>query len=195
MLIGLKHFQAIGDLMCAGLLTHTDAGEENSLVTWEAKWEVADSFCHPDHPEQVKLAAEFAEYCDELDTINLARDNHRRQDAHKSNLEKQGTWVNRERRTKKPLAYKPQLRQYIHINPNNTINPDQDIVANRTYTLGPVSNSVSKEGRLVNIYNDEEKDHGHNHTKLSCHIALSLLSHKTSGPRNCARTACHQLCS
>ncbi len=68
-----------------------DAGEETSLVTWEPKWEAADSFCHPDHPEQVKLAAEFAEDCDELDTINLARDNHRRQDAHKSNLDTQGT--------------------------------------------------------------------------------------------------------
>ena len=34
-----------------------DAGEETNLVTWEPKWEAADSFCHPDHPEQIKLAA------------------------------------------------------------------------------------------------------------------------------------------
>ena len=127
------------------------------MVTWEAKWKAAVSFCHPNHPEQVKLAAEFAEDRDELDTINLASDNHRRQDAHTSNLDKQGTWVKREGRTEKPLAYKPQLRQYIHINPDNTINPDQDTVANGTSTLGPVTNSVSKEGPLVNIYNDEGK--------------------------------------
>ncbi|DBA95161.1 TPA: hypothetical protein ACH3X1_015714 [Trebouxia sp. C0004] len=89
-------------------------GEETCLITWEPKWEAADSFCHAAHPEQ-------------------------------------------KGRTGKPLAYKPQLRQYIHIDPNNTINPDQDIVANGTYTLGPVTNSASKEGPLVNSYNDEGK--------------------------------------
>jgi len=72
-------------------------------------------------------------------------------------LDKQGTWVERERRTKKPLAYRPQLRHYIHINPNDTINPDQDIITNGTYTLGQVTNAMSKEGPLVNIYNDEGK--------------------------------------
>ncbi len=87
----------------------------------------------------------------------MTRDNHRRQDAHKANLDKQGTWVERERRFKKPLAYRPQLRQYIHIDPNNTINPDQDIVTDGTYTLGPVTNAMSKENRLVNVYNDEGK--------------------------------------
>ena len=65
--------------------------------------------------------------------------------------------MKREHRTEKPLAYKPQLRQYIHINPDNIINPDQDIVANGTYTLGPVTNSVSKGGPLMSIYNDEGK--------------------------------------
>ena len=115
-----------------------DAGEETCLITWEPKWEAADSFCHADHPAQVELAAEFAEDCDGLDTINMARDNYRRQDAHKSNLDKQGTWVERERRTEYPLAYKPQLRRYIHLDPNNTIaiNPDQDIFADGTYMLG-----------------------------------------------------------
>ena len=87
----------------------------------------------------------------------MATDNHRRQDAHKSNLDKQGTWVERERRTKKPLACRPQLRQYIHIDPNDTINPDQDIVTDGMYTLGPVTNVMSKGGPLVNFYNDEGK--------------------------------------
>ena len=31
------------------------------------------------------------------------------------------------------------------------------------------------------------------YTKSSCHTALSLLSHKTYGPGNPARTVCHQL--
>ena len=69
----------------------------------------------------------------------LARDSHRKQDAHKSNLDKQGTRVKRERKTNKPLAYRPHLRQYIHIDPSDTLNPDQDIVTNGTYILGPVT--------------------------------------------------------
>ena len=51
---------------------------------WEPKRELADSFCHVDHPEQIKLAAEFAQECSELGTIHMAKDNHVRQDAHKT---------------------------------------------------------------------------------------------------------------
>ena len=134
-----------------------DTEEDICLVTWEPKWEAADSFCHADHPEQIALAAEFAAECDGLDTIKMARKNHRRQDAHKSNLEKQGTWVERERRTQIPLAYKTIRRRYIHIDPNDTINPDQDIITDGTYTLGPVTNTMTKEGSLVNVYDDVGK--------------------------------------
>ena len=155
------------------------------MITWEPKREAADSFCHPDHPEQVELAAVFAKDCDEH-TINLARDNHKRQDAHKANLDKQATWVNREHRTEKPVAYKSQLRQYIHA---NTINPDQDIVANGTYTLGPVTNSVPKEGPLVNIYNTEGKVMGtitHNRLAIShsayCHTRQVAPEYKNCMP-------------
>jgi len=81
----------------------------------------------------------------------------RRQDAHKSNLDKQGTWVEREHRNKKPLEYRPQLRQCIHLDPNDTNNPDQAIVTDGTYMLGTVTNAMSKEGPLVNVHNDEGK--------------------------------------
>ena len=43
------------------------AGEEICWVTWEPKREAAYSFCHVDHPEQITLAAEFADECDGLD--------------------------------------------------------------------------------------------------------------------------------
>ena len=134
-----------------------DAGEQVCLVTWEPKWELAESFCHSDHPQQTALAAEFTHGCDDPDTIHMARDDHRRQDAHKSNLERQGTWVQREHRTRHPLAYRPQLRQYIHIDPNDTINPDQDIVTQGEHSLGLVDNLVTQEGHLVNVYDDAGK--------------------------------------
>ena len=60
------------------------------MVTWEPKWEAANSFCDTDHPEQVKLAAAFAEDCDELDTINLARDNHQIKPRQTRNMCKEG---------------------------------------------------------------------------------------------------------
>ena len=63
-------------------------GEEVCTVTWEPKWELADSFCHADNPEQIRLAKEFAQECSELGTIHMAKDNHARQDAHKTNIEK-----------------------------------------------------------------------------------------------------------
>ena len=132
-------------------------GEEVCTVTWEPKWELADSFCHADNPEQIRLAAEFAQECSELGTIHMAKDNHVRQDAHKTNIEKQGSWVRRECRTKRPLSYQPQLRKYIHINAADTINPDQDIVTDGAYTLGLADAEMTDEGSLVNVYNDEGK--------------------------------------
>ena len=49
------------------------------------------------------------------------------------------------------------FRQYIHINPTDTINPDQDIVTDGACTLGPVTDRTTAEGPLVNVYNDEGK--------------------------------------
>ena len=60
------HIELGSKVHCTGPYTGCqldDAGEETCLHTCEPKWEAADSFCHANHQEQVKLAAEFAENC------------------------------------------------------------------------------------------------------------------------------------
>ena len=60
-----------------------------------------------------------------VDNVEL----HKHQDDHKSNIERQGHWIPASERIKRPLWHSPGIRKCIHINPENTINPDQDIVA------------------------------------------------------------------
>ena len=55
------------------------------------------------------------------------------------------------------MSYQPQLREYIHINAANTINPDQDVVTDGAYSLGLADVEMTDEGSLVNVYNDEGK--------------------------------------
>ena len=135
---------------CHGDEKDTD-GEEVCTVTWEPKWELVNSFCHADNLEQIRLAKDFTQKCSEPGTPHMAKDNHVRQDAHKTNIEKQGSWVMRECSIKRPLSYQPQLRKYMHINTADTI-------LTRTLSrIGLTDAEMTDEGSLVNVYNDEGK--------------------------------------
>ena len=58
---------------------------------------------------------------------------------------------------KEPLWYEPQLQQFIHIDPTNTINPDHDVIATGAYQLGLRKQGKTAEGPLVNVYDAEGK--------------------------------------
>ena len=141
--------------MIATSLTPYKAGldtlEKWSLVTWEPRWECAGAFCHPNNPDQVEMAANFDKLCQ--DSMLTAVDNvelHKRRDDHKSTIERQGHWIPASARIKRPLWHSPGIRKCIHINPEGTITPDQDIVATGAFTLGRHQGKDTLEGPLVN---------------------------------------------
>lgn len=72
-------------------------------------------------------------------------------------MDRQGYWIPREDRTKQPLWYRPQLRQYLHIDAADTINPDQDIYSNGTYAMRIRIASDTTAAELINVYNDVGK--------------------------------------
>ena len=57
------------------------------------------------------------------------------------------------------LWCKPGLKQLIQIDPEDTVNPDQDIVSTRQYTTGMTNNShvAPPVGPLVSVYSDDGK--------------------------------------
>ena len=152
---GLK---AVASTPYSNEMTETSQ-EDWSLVSWEAKWELAAAFCHPDHTDQVQMARNFDKTHEDMQPIDHTK-SYEPQDSHKSNMDKQGHWIPLALKPQRPMQQDPYLKEYIDIDPNNTINPDQDIRATGCYRLGLRETGPTEEGPLVNVYNDEGKQTG-----------------------------------
>ena len=134
--------------------------EEASLIFWKPKWECAENFTHPSNPSQTRMAEAFEEEKASRPALKLTAATSRRQDTGRTNLDRQGQWVPEEFRPERTLWYRPGLRKHIHIDPDNTINPDHDIVPTGQYTIGLKScqgTTTPPGAQLVNVYNDEGK--------------------------------------
>jgi len=62
-----------------------------------------------------------------LKPLKLARDNHARPDQGKSNMDKQGFQMPIHDKETSAFLHEPSLARLITIDPNDTVNPDQDI--------------------------------------------------------------------
>ena len=105
------------------------------MVSWKPKREGAKAFCHASNPEQRETADKFGKEHDDQKLYSIAEAHQPRQDEHKSNADKQGYCIPPNRKVEPLLWSAPQLKNHIHINPNDTINPEQDIVPTGTYTM------------------------------------------------------------
>ena len=136
-----------------------NADEVASLVFWKPKWEYANNFAHSDNPTQERMAQAYEQEKATQPALKLAATTSRRQDTGKTNLDRQGQWVSDELRPERRLWCKPGLKRLIHIDPEDTVNPDQDIVPTGRYTTGLTAHAciTPPVGPLVNIYSDDGK--------------------------------------
>ena len=135
------------------------ADDVASLVFWKPKREFANNFAYSSNPTQARMAQAYEQEKATQPALKLAATTSQRQDTGKTNLDRQGQWVPDEVKPERTLWCKPKLKQLIHINPEDTVNPDQDIVPTGRYTTGLTVNSsiAPPVGPLMNVYNDEGK--------------------------------------
>ena len=126
-----------------------------SLVFWKPKWEYAENFAHASNPTQARMAQAYKQEKATHPALKLAATTSRRQDTGKTNLDRQGQWVPEKLKPVRTLWCKPGLKRLIHIDPEGTVNPDQDIVPTGGYTIH--SCMAPPVAPLVSVYSDDGK--------------------------------------
>ena len=94
----------------------------DSMAYWESSWEPEE--IATDLPEHQAKLNEFLARRQEANARPRAT---KRKDDRLSNLERQGHWPDLSRRQINPIHLNPDIKQYINIDPNSSINPDKDI--------------------------------------------------------------------
>ena len=122
----------------------------DSMAFWEDSWEPAENIC--DHE---RGAARLQDFKDRRASVNAIPLKTKRKDACLSNLERQGYWPDLSQRRINPVHTNPELKDFISIEPYNSINPDKDIHAAGQFCVhASASNSCMAEvfapnGKLV----------------------------------------------
>lgn len=99
-----------------------------------------------------QMAKDFDKLWNDSTPNNFSANDYERLDKDKTNINRQGYWTPAHKRVKEPLWYEPHLQRLIHIDPSNTINPDQDVIETGQYMVGLRSGIDTAEGPLVNVY-------------------------------------------
>ena len=97
-----------------------------SLVQWEDSWEPEENVTDHEPGRQCLTAFEGA---------RLPPCKARRKDFDLNGMDRQGIWPALEHRMKRSLALRPDLAQYITIDPIHSINPDKDIKSTGSFEL------------------------------------------------------------
>ena len=124
----------------------------DSMAYWENSWEPESAVT--DHDNGRKKLESFLQN-QERERTNTPPRAPRRKDGHLPNAKQQGYWPDKAERTINPLHLEPNLRDFIHIDPNNSINPDKDIEPSGVFQLRTAAHTY-----LVNIYGPDGKFQG-----------------------------------
>ena len=135
------------------------ANTKLELSVLEAKVECTDNFVHSNNSTQARMAQAYEQEKATQPAFKLAATTSWRQDTAKTNLDRQGEWVADGLRPERTLWCKQGLKRFIHIDPEDTISANQDIVPTGSYTTGLTARSyvTPPVGPLVNVYNDDVK--------------------------------------
>ena len=133
------------------------ADEVASLILWKPRWECADNFAHSSNTAQARMAQAYEQAKASQPALKLAATTSRQQHTGKTNLDRQGQLVSDELKPERTLWCQPGLKRLIHIDPEDTGNPDQDIVSTGRYTTGMTSQSqvAPPVSPLVKVYSDD----------------------------------------
>ncbi|KAL3132222.1 hypothetical protein ABBQ32_008811 [Trebouxia sp. C0010 RCD-2024] len=133
---------------------HFGDHEEASLVFWKPNGSAQRS---SSSLSQACMAEAFEEERHPEPALQLVAATSRRQDTGRTNLDRQGQWVPEAFRPDRTLWYKPGLRKHIHIDPDNTINPDHDMVPTGQYTIGMQNcqgTTPPPGAQVINVYSE-----------------------------------------
>jgi hypothetical protein len=92
-----------------------------------------------------------------LKPLKLARDNRARPDQDKSNMDKQGYWTPIQDKEVSTFLHEPSLARFITIDPNDTVNPDQDIKPMFKYVISMSWRGQCVRETMANVYNPSDK--------------------------------------
>ncbi len=92
-----------------------------------------------------------------LEPLKLAKDNRARPDQGKSNMEKQGFQMPTHDKETSAFLHEPSLARLITIEPNDTVNPDQDIKSMFKYVISMSWKDQCIKETMANVYNPSGK--------------------------------------
>ena len=121
----------------------------DSIVHWKTSWETVVD----DHARGKTMLEEFKT---RRERANAGTRSNRRKDEKLSNVQRQGYWPTASQEGIDSAALDPDLRMYIHIDPNNRINPDKDIRASGRYCIHTDPDNED----LASVFGPSGKYHG-----------------------------------
>ena len=92
-----------------------------------------------------------------LKPLKLAKDNRARPDQSKSNMDKQGFQMPIHDKETSAFLHEPSLARLITIDPNDTVNPDQDIKPMFKYVISMSWKDQCIKETMANVYNPSGK--------------------------------------